>query len=71
MDRLRLIRYAIRELVLPLAIGLAGIFLAIYLPVSGRLEYWHLPLLAGMLGTPLVAIGGGEPPAPPGEEPPP
>lgn len=58
MRRLRLIRYAIREVFLPLLVGMAGVFLSIYLPLSGKFEPWQLPLLAGMLGTPLVAIGG-------------
>lgn len=34
---------------------LAGLFLTIYLPLSGQFEYWQLPLLAGLYGTPLVA----------------
>lgn len=71
MDRLRLIRFAIRELVLPLLIGLGGLFLAIYLPLAHALAYWHLPLIAGMLGTPLVAIGSGEQPDPADQEEPP
>jgi hypothetical protein len=43
-----------RDLVIP---G-AGVFLAIYLPLSHNFEPWQLPLLAGMLGVPLVARGG-------------
>lgn len=58
MRRLKLIRYAVREVFLPLLVGIAGVFLSIYLPLSGKFEPWQLPLLAGMLGTPLVAIGG-------------
>lgn len=58
MKRLRLIRYAIREVFLPGLVGIAGVFLSVYLPLSGKFEPWQLPLLAGMLGTPLVAIGG-------------
>jgi hypothetical protein len=34
---------------------LAGLFLSIYLPVSGQFEYWQLPLIAGAFGIPLVA----------------
>jgi hypothetical protein len=33
---------------------LVGAFLSIYLAVSGRFEYWQLPLLAGLFGVPLV-----------------
>lgn len=44
----------------------AGIFLAVYLAVSGTFEPWQLPLLAGMLGVPLVARGG--PPDPTQED---
>lgn len=36
----------------------AGIFLAVYLPVTHLFSPWQLPLLAGMLGTPLVGRGG-------------
>lgn len=43
-----------RDLVIP---G-AGVFLAIYLPLGHLFEPWQLPLLAGMLGVPLVARGG-------------
>lgn len=39
------------------ATPLTGLFLSVWLPVTGHLEPWHLPLLAGMLGTPLVARG--------------
>lgn len=42
-----------RDIVIP---G-AGVFLSIYLPVSGTFQPWQLPLLAGMLGVPLVARG--------------
>lgn len=35
----------------------AGIFLSIYLAMSGTFQPWQLPLLAGMLGVPLVARG--------------
>lgn len=38
-----------------------GLALALILPLTDRFEYWHLPLIAGMLGVPLVARGG-EPP---------
>lgn len=38
-----------------------GLFLAIFLPLVDRFEYWHLPLIAGMLGVPLVARGGDPP----------
>lgn len=32
-----------------------GLFLAIYLPLAGQFEAWQLPLIAGLLGIPLVA----------------
>jgi hypothetical protein len=32
-----------------------GLFLCIYLPVTGQFEYWQLPLIAGLFGIPLVA----------------
>jgi len=47
----------VRDIVIPLA----GVFLAIFLLVTDRGEYWHLPLIAGMLGVPLVARGGDPP----------
>lgn len=47
----------VRDIVIPVS----GVFLAVYLPVFGRFEYWHLPLIAGMLGVPLVARGGDPP----------
>lgn len=43
----------IRDLVTP---G-AGVLLAVKLGLSGGLEPFHLPLIAGMLGIPLVARG--------------
>jgi hypothetical protein len=62
MRRLRLIRYALLEVIIPTLIALGGLFLAIWLLITGKGEIWHLPLIAGMLGTPLVAIGGKGPP---------
>lgn len=57
-----------RDLVIP---G-AGVFLAVYLPITHLFEPWQLPLLAGMLGVPLVARGGQpEPDMRPPEPPPP
>jgi hypothetical protein len=47
----------VRDMVIPLS----GVFLAILLPLTDRFEYWHLPLIAGMLGVPLVARGGDPP----------
>lgn len=38
-----------------------GLALAMILPLTERFEYWHLPLIAGMLGVPLVARGGDPP----------
>lgn len=63
MRRLLLIQFALRELLIPLLVCLVGIAWGTILILSHDLAYWHLPLLAGMLMTPLVAIGGkGEPP---------
>jgi hypothetical protein len=42
-----------RDIIIPMA----GAFLAIYLPISGKFQPWQLPLIAGMLGTPLVGRG--------------
>lgn len=36
----------------------AGVFLAVYLPLAKLFEPWQLPLLAGMIGVPLVGRGG-------------
>lgn len=44
-----------------------GLFLAIYLPLGNLFHPWQLPLIAGMLGVPLVARGGEPPPDPRGE----
>jgi hypothetical protein len=64
VTRLLLIRFALREIVLPSLAGGVGIFLSVYLPLSHNFEPWQLPLLAGLLGTPLVAIGGKKDDAP-------
>jgi hypothetical protein len=61
MDRLRLIRFAVLILVRDAVIPGAGVYLAIRGLVVGTLEAWHLPLIAGMLGTPLVARGESPP----------
>ncbi len=34
---------------------LTGVFLSIYLPLTGQFDAWQLPLIAGLLGIPLVA----------------
>jgi hypothetical protein len=57
MRRLTLIRYAVLILMRDVLIPGGGLFLSVYLPISGSLQPWHLPLIAGMLGTPLVARG--------------
>jgi hypothetical protein len=44
----------VRDIVIPLA----GVFLAVYLPLASLFEPWQIPMIAGMLGTPLVARGG-------------
>jgi tetrahydromethanopterin S-methyltransferase subunit E len=41
-----------------LVIPLAGIALTFYLVRAHQFEYWQLPLLAGMMGVPLVASSG-------------
>jgi hypothetical protein len=51
-----------RDLIIP---G-SGVFLAVWLPTHNLFEPWHLPLLAGMLGVPLVGRGGDPPPDPRG-----
>lgn len=58
MRQLSIIRLAILILMRDLLIPGGGLFLAIYLSSTGKLSPWHLPLIAGMLGTPLVARGG-------------
>lgn len=44
----------VRDIIIPVT----GAFLATYLPLAHLFEPWQLPLIAGMLGTPLVARGG-------------
>lgn len=61
MRRLSVIRYAALIAVRDVLIPIGGLFLAVYLPMSGSLQPWHLPLIAGMLGTPLVARGESPP----------
>lgn len=56
MRRLSIIRYAVLILMRDVLIPGGGLFLALQ-PPGGSLEPWHLPLIAGMLGTPLVARG--------------
>lgn len=41
----------VRDFLIPVG----GLFVTIDLMLRGTLEPWHFPLLAGMLGTPLVA----------------
>lgn len=57
MKRLSLIRFGIAWVVIPLT----GCGLTVYLFVTGTMQPWHLPLIAGMLGTPLVARGAPQP----------
>lgn len=44
-----------------------GLVLSVLLPLTHNFQPWQLPLLAGMIGVPLVARGGvpGEQPVPP------
>jgi hypothetical protein len=58
MRQLSIIRLAVLIFMRDLVIPGAGVFLAVYLSSTGKLSPWHLPLIAGMLGTPLVARGG-------------
>lgn len=58
MARLAVFRLAVLVVMRDLLIPGGGLFLSIYLPISHTLAPWHLPLIAGMLGTPLVARGG-------------
>lgn len=51
----------IRDVIVPMA----GVFLAVYLPVTGTFQPWQLPLIAGLCGVPLVARG--DPPPKEGE----
>jgi hypothetical protein len=61
----QLLREWITVLMRDLAIPGLGAFLTWKGYVTGALEPWHLPLLAGMMTTPLVGrIGNGPPPEP-------
>lgn len=53
-----------RDIIVPLA----GVFLAIDLPLTHAFQPWQLPLLAGMIGVPLVGRGGSVPEDPRGPE---
>lgn len=57
MQRLAVIRYAILILVRDVSIPAGGLWIAIHGISTGTLSPWHLPLIAGMLGTPLVGRG--------------
>jgi hypothetical protein len=57
MKQLSVIRFAISWVLIPVA----GVFLTVYLLVTRTMQPWHLPLIAGMLGTPLVARGAPAP----------
>lgn len=37
---------------------LVGLTLAVYLPFAHELQPWHLPLIGGLIGVPLLARGG-------------
>jgi hypothetical protein len=64
VSRLTLVRFAVLIGVRDFLIPLGGLFLAVRLSTAGVLEPWHLPLIAGMLGTPLVARGESPPEKP-------
>jgi hypothetical protein len=64
MQKLTVFRYGALIVVRDVLIPVGGMFLAIYLPLTNNLQPWHLPLIAGMLGTPLVARGANPPETP-------
>jgi hypothetical protein len=45
----------IRRAILDIGTVSSGLFLAVYLPVTGRFQPWHLPLIAGLIFGNLVA----------------
>ena len=51
-ERLRQYVLVVTRDVLP---PITGVFLAVYLPLAGEFSAWQLPLIAGLLGIPLVA----------------
>ncbi len=51
-DRLRAYVLIVTRDILP---PLTGLFLSVYLPLAGQFSAWQLPLIAGLLGIPLVA----------------
>lgn len=70
MRRLLLIRFAALILIRDILIPGSGVYLAISLLKSGDMQPWHIPMLIGMMGTPLVGRGSEEPPPPDGGPPP-
>lgn len=52
---------AVRDVLTPCT----GLGLATYLSVTGLLEHWHLPLIAGLCGVPLAVRGASEKEDPP------
>jgi hypothetical protein len=64
VSQLVLVRYAVLIAVRDFLIPLGGLYLAVRLPTAGALQAWHRPLIAGMLGTPLVARGESPPDKP-------
>lgn len=44
----------VREWLVDVGPPAVGLFLAVYLPLTGNLEPWHLPLIGGLVGLPLV-----------------
>ncbi len=45
------VKIVIRDVIMPLT----GVFLGVYLPVTEQFSAWQLPLLAILLGVPLLA----------------
>lgn len=57
MQKLAVMRYGVLILVRDILIPIGGLWIAIHGVSTGTLSPWHLPLIAGMLGTPLVGRG--------------
>ena len=56
----RRIRQAFRAWLIDVGMPLSGLALSIYLPITGKLEPWHLPLIGGLLGVPWIGRSPGE-----------
>jgi hypothetical protein len=47
--------HLLRQVILELGPPVAGLFLAVYLPITHAFEPWHLPLVGGLIFGNLVA----------------